>query len=870
MMRISSIELWHVRGIDHLLLEGLLAQGVSVIHGPNEEGKSTIVAAVLAALTYKYSSKAADVQSLASVGKTDPPRVLIHGTIDGHSFIIDKQWLRRPHAKVSVGLDARVGDEAEQLLVSGIKEAMDMDLMTALMSLQGGGKKPVTASAVPTLTRALHAASEQEEDAGLDAAGDSTLLDLAAAEYQRSYTATGKEKDAGELGTARAALGAAQQAAEQAAAEVRRLEAVVEEVMGLEQRLAAAQEDLPRYSEQYQASEADYHKIEELEHKLAELTSREKNLKGQVDLAAMALDTATRVVGRLAESEAHLKALQAEEPALVAAAKEEETATAAARQAYEAAVAEEQAAEKALGTARECRVLAERAAQVEKNRGLVSELDEIDQEMARLQAICVVADPDLEAATAAAQEAAVGRAALVAAAAQVSMSAPAGTAVTVDGEQVALGEQAQQWHATQELHIQVGEVTLVITPPGNQEDRHAEIGRHEDSLSSLCQRYGCADLEELRQAHRQGVAAQEQLRILRTTRALTLGENVEDQLRAQVGAADTDVPALSLKEATAQEEQARLALEAARQATDETQQQVMVRQHTPVALELHRLKVRIDTATEQTNALRVEHEQLGEDAIAQRQEALASAQAAWQQAAADRVTLSEEVAAQDGQAKKTLVDSLAAKVENTTALIARLREDIAANRSAIDQATGAGQRHQEAQQALAQAQRAFDSVQRRAHAARLLYDTLRAAREETVNRYAAPFVEQLGAIARIVFGPTALLEVDSNLAVTHRTLEGERLPVAALSAGAQEQVELITRLAMARLVSVNESGGVPVFLDDILSVSDAGRVDAIAAVLSNLSAQEQILVFTCVPERMAGVVGVREYPMATLKSTRGM
>ena len=61
-MRIHSLEIKNVRGIEHLVLDDLPETGVVVIHGENEAGKSTIVEALDVVLTEKHPGSAAGGQ----------------------------------------------------------------------------------------------------------------------------------------------------------------------------------------------------------------------------------------------------------------------------------------------------------------------------------------------------------------------------------------------------------------------------------------------------------------------------------------------------------------------------------------------------------------------------------------------------------------------------------------------------------------------------------------------------------------------------------------------------------------------------------------------------------------------------------------
>ena len=72
-----------------------------------------------------------------------------------------------------------------------------------------------------------------------------------------------------------------------------------------------------------------------------------------------------------------------------------------------------------------------------------------------------------------------------------------------------------------------------------------------------------------------------------------------------------------------------------------------------------------------------------------------------------------------------------------------------------------------------------------------------------------------------------------------------------LSAGAREQLGIISRLACATIVS--EHGGAPVILDDTLGWTDPTRLGAMGAIIGIAGKGCQVIVLTCTPGRYASV-----------------
>ena len=133
----------------------------------------------------------------------------------------------------------------------------------------------------------------------------------------------------------------------------------------------------------------------------------------------------------------------------------------------------------------------------------------------------------------------------------------------------------------------------------------------------------------------------------------------------------------------------------------------------------------------------------------------------------------------------------------------------------------------------------------------------------TSGRYAQPFVDELSRLAQPVFGSGVQFVLDDTLKLTQRvSAVGEHMNVRQLSGGAQEQLEILTRFAIASLVS---DAQVPVFFDDVLGSSDARRLMAMGAVFAEMGKQRQVFVLTCAPERYAAVSGRVERPLRGLQ-----
>jgi DNA repair exonuclease SbcCD ATPase subunit len=144
-----------------------------------------------------------------------------------------------------------------------------------------------------------------------------------------------------------------------------------------------------------------------------------------------------------------------------------------------------------------------------------------------------------------------------------------------------------------------------------------------------------------------------------------------------------------------------------------------------------------------------------------------------------------------------------------------------------------------------------DRVGRRARAVQLLREVMTRHRDTTRLRYVEPFRAELQRLGRPVFGESFEVDVDSDLCIQTRTLDGRTVPYESLSGGAKEQLGILARLAGAALVAKEDT--VPILIDDALGFTDPERLVKMAAVFDTLGERGQVIVLTCTPGRYDGV-----------------
>ena len=132
----------------------------------------------------------------------------------------------------------------------------------------------------------------------------------------------------------------------------------------------------------------------------------------------------------------------------------------------------------------------------------------------------------------------------------------------------------------------------------------------------------------------------------------------------------------------------------------------------------------------------------------------------------------------------------------------------------------------------------------------LLREVMTRHRDITKLRYVEPFRAELQRLGRPVFGPSFEVEVDSDLCILNRTVDGCTVPYESLSGGAKEQLGILARLAGAALVAKEDA--VPILIDDALGFTDR-TVWSRWPRCSIPWGSGQVIVLTCTPARYDGV-----------------
>ncbi len=158
--------------------------------------------------------------------------------------------------------------------------------------------------------------------------------------------------------------------------------------------------------------------------------------------------------------------------------------------------------------------------------------------------------------------------------------------------------------------------------------------------------------------------------------------------------------------------------------------------------------------------------------------------------------------------------------------------------------TGLGERLEEKEGELARARAAADRLERSAAAVRLLLDTLKAAERDAKETFLGPVRERIKPYLRLLFPDAELVLADGDMAISHLRRGGIDEPFDSLSVGTREQLAVLTRLAFADFLR-DKGRPAAIILDDALAYSDDQRFDRMQLVLRKAAERLQVIILTC-------------------------
>lgn len=910
-MRLHRLTLRNFRGVKDRTVD-LPAIGTTVIVGDNEVGKSSLVEAFALVFDFPDDSKSTRIRDIQPVGQDVAPEVTVELTLGGRELTYTKRWLKNRSTELSVvdpagrrqtwtGREAH--NEAERLFA----ENVDPVLWQTLMVGQGQSLVlPTPADAEPLITAVTAESGTPVDGASMP------LVSAVEHEYLRYWTRGGRPtgdfaRSAKHVADAELAAEQALKAMDEVVADIRRAERLALDLADLSARLDQHLLTVEELRERKKATDEILLRRDSIRSRAETARARLENhtrTRLERERLLAEVERFTKADGELAErwKEADKVARKAAETVHAA-----EAALAEVFELRDERRAEVQDVERLVSSlmdrAELDRLLGQQAELVEVRGRIAAAGAVLDAILVDDELVSALEDTRAKVVEA--------RAALAAGVPEVSVRRLGGEAVELSGTGLDAGsgrkvpsslaeDGSAELLVSGELVVGVpGLVEVKVRAGGEAATLRAAVDEAVRREKELLKKARVKDLPAARELLRKADLASAELQeARRTERSLTSGgdpaeriavltsrlgfvegEPVEEPPAKQV--AVEDVPGqMSLFEQFEPDENAfdfadleipepmdvgELAVAQRRLENARTGLAEAERLLADAEFAAAQARKAADEDRSEAQQARARAELAGER-LAAAVEALEAARsvladdevdAAEVEATAEVEAVLEELTAVQEQVDAAGADQVAGELADALAVATRLqgerdvlRDSLRTTEGRLEQSgrDGLATRRDTAELDLAAIRSEHESLKRRADAARRVYETLGRHRAEAQTKYSEPLQTRIEALGRSVYGPSFRVWLDDDLAVAERELDGARLRVDALSTGAQEQLAIITRLAISHLVSTGE-GSVPVIFDDALGWSDKARLRDMGALLGRAGDHGQVIILTCMPDR---------------------
>lgn len=922
MLTLHSLTLKNVAGVESARLE-LDDRGVAVVYGPNEAGKSTLLKAFEVLLSdIKTSSSAKAVRWMYPKDVDESPVIAAVMTVGEYRLDITKTFKKSSGQAVlrvsSPAVENLTGRQAEERLQEILAEGMDHTLRDALTIRQGESLETFVAADVESLAQTL----EEGEEGGSSLSGSSESSALVARvnkEFRRYFTEGGSVASKGELRLAQIAVEEAEDAVAEARENYEQAVGHIEAIDQISRSLEAEKLKKPEAHAELEKCAEELKAAQEVEQKLELLTSTADAAARRLELAESRVAAREKLVAEVKKYAAKIarveNAVEASQQAVdteqtEARTREERVKQASLQLNYSEAVLRVGQALIEVQNVTEDVTSAKQLA--DKVTRLFAQRDEVKEKVDANPAD----QPTITAYREALSELRTAERFRDAVATTVEVNGPSDAVVISDGrDDQELGESGATFQVTSARTLRLGEFEVTVTPSADISHSERDVERAQSKLQELSENL---DIESGDLAAAEKLAAQRsdliaELQRLDTSVASATGGRSRDIINAAVddsesglervqqelgiwldkfneqpklvasdeiaeavqtadeivqharaiqkgGAVDPESDPIDLADAIERVESWNDQTSAfLRQGSAQSQSMSSAQQkHFKLQAELEQLQV---TSAQQVSTLEqargeTSDEELAKDAE-QAQTDSDKAQAAVQESRASLGDNTVEFARDRYAGAQTRIRQIEGRIQ-------QWQVDRAQRQGQLDKGIGAAAEVEEAERELEQTTRSFGRVEAQAAAAKMLRDTIEDARAELRARYEKPFKEAFEGLASAVFGAGTSFTFDADLGVEKRVRAGIDLEAEALSGGAQEQIMMLARLAVATLVGGGD--GVPIFIDDALGFSDPDRMRSMNAVLGRLGREHQVIVLTCDVDRFDNIAGAEQFSMDSVKS----
>ena len=886
-MKIRSIAVNQFKKFTSPMCLDEIGDGLNVVVGPNEMGKSTLLDALRAALFEKYSSKAQPITALQNDRNKAAPVVDLEFEVDDGIYRIRKRFVKKPYARLFCPDGRKLeGDEAEDSLrnllgfdepgKTGAKpETLGMWNVLWVQQGQSFGTLDLPDSARSN----LHSALESEVGEVLGGRRGRALPDAVDKRLSELVTSTrkprGDYKDLiDKVETLRSDLKGLRDHRNDLSKTFEDLEAAQETLA----RLLSGEQD-QKDKEELGAARTRHAELAKLEERIKAATTDVELKKHNLEQAEQAIDD-RRALKEQIKTDA--KAVEAAKEKLDEVRQTDQKLrkqVKGLRKDVKKAEDDVTEADKAVSMARRVLTAIQREDRIRGLQERYEKAHDAEKKQRAAQqrvAVILVTDENIEAIRDAAKKLETAHSGLSAAATLIAFDMPTDRLSRIEVDGAALSADQTSVEAVEGTTIDIPDYgSISIQPALKDRDKLiAQQSEANDALMNVLEECGVKTVEAAEEqfSNREKLfreaelARQEaELHAPATDDYSAGAEPLADHIAGLKVILEGEMTDLGIENLLSEKE-ADQALASAQESAQETRDTLNTARASLSGPEEEVDRIRIDFGSRKT---RYED---GKDRLEKLKDGLAEAEEltsdddldAGVSDAREVLAIQEKAVSElEGQREGETLPQLDARISRLeTALQERrdkrsgLKEKVAGLQSHIKALEGAGLdeaiQQQEREVELAEDQR--QRYQREVNVLSLLLSILRSAETEAKERYLSPVLKRVRPYLQLLF-PGAEIAIDENLHIVGVVREnGYKESFEHLSMGTQEQVAVLVRLAFAEML-VEQGHPATVVLDDALVFSDDQRMGRMFDILNMVGQRVQIIVLTCREQLFEGVGG---------------
>ena len=871
-MRLHKLTLRHWRGITLRELE--FDEGVTLLEGPNEIGKSSIIEAIQLIFSELDSSNKKHVKAIQTAGQDVGSEVSVEFSVAGYHIVYAKTYNKNRSTTVHVsGAEnlQETGRSAHEWVARLLSEQVDMTLWQTLLVDQGEQINQIKLSNSVSLAQALDSAAGAADANNNE---DETLISAAQREYERYFT----------LKTGRIKFTELIDKTELAKARLSELTTTLQQLEQDQNQQTITAQDVERLRVQLpqmqQAERVQAERWQRLQEKSAALESKKQTraeTSNQLARINEAIQSRADLVNQIQQQQQASAQLSHEIESLKQRLQQESKALKTLDSGLVQLRDEEKEVRRLEKLARADLNHLEQEAQLARHKKTLGQIQSIEQQLNdHLDAISGI-PVDAEAlATYVRLERKLAVAEAKAQVASTNLTLTAKQPLQLNIEKLSISLEAGQQHklsTSNALQIELpDQLNIEISPPESTTDLANQHQQAQVELQTLQAELGVSDLQAATALARQRSDREAEVQQLKSQQQKILQDLHISEIEQQVTVltktctqyaqsraitpplpADTHIAAENLLHIEQQLSRLQTQIE---QATHACQAQAEAASGAKEALEARAAqqlatKAASEALTASLEAERQKRTDASFTSLKHEQETIAA------DLSLEIDHIAEELAQQNADAQKVLLENATDSVHRTSAEL-RLQEQALAilnDRLETARANGLHELMVKTETQLLQLEQDLTATQRRAEAARKLWETLNQHRDAARQAYLQPLKQHVEVLGKLVFGATFQVEIAQDWSITRRTLGNTTLTFDDLSIGAKEQLAILMRLAAAQLVA--KQNGIPLFIDDALGFSDPQKLNNMGAAIAAAGRTCQIIILTCAPGRYANVGNAR-------------